>query len=243
MEIEKGIEEILGRNFPLIGAASAAHSKKKNTLQFYNDDVVTDSVVLLLFAGPVVFSCGIQGGHAPMGGKEVITSANKNVIYTIGNRPALKYFEQYAGSEHSLFMNYCFAIFPKDREGFYVRSAPFCDPETGSVTLNGIVEQGDYVQIGSVDKETCIDSCTQSIRMALENYPGSRPSAVLLFSCAGRKMMLGTQVIKETQTVEKYLGGIPFSGFYSYGEIGPLSKGSKSLFHGTTFITLLIGSA
>jgi small ligand-binding sensory domain FIST len=50
-------------------------------------------------------------------------------------------------------------------------------------------------------------------------------------------------VIKEYQTVKEYLGDIPFCGFYSYGEIGPLSKGSKSLFHGTTFITLLIGSA
>lgn len=242
-DIDKGIEEILGQNFPLIGAATAAHSKQRATFQFCNDEVVTDSVVLLLFAGPVVFSCGIKGGHAPMGGKEKVTSVNKNILYRVGNKSAFEYFQSYIGKSHSLFMNYCLAVFEKDREGFYVRSAPFCDPETGSVTLNGIVPEGSYVQIGTADKNTCIDSCTQSVLSALENYPGSKPEAALLFSCAGRKIMLGTQVVKEYQTVKKHLDDIPFSGFYAYGEIGPLSKGSKSLFHGTTFVTLLIGSA
>lgn len=242
-DIDKGIEEVLGQNFPLIGAASAAHSKQRTTFQFCNDEVVTDSVVLLLFAGPIVFSCGIQGGHAPMGGKEIVTSVNKNVLYKIGDKPALEYFQRYIGDSHSLFMNYCLAVFEKDRESFYVRSAPFHDIETGSVTLNGVVSEGSYVQIGTADKNTCVDSCTQSIRMALENYPGSKPSAALHFSCAGRKVMLGTQVVKEVQTVREYLGDIPFCGFYAYGEIGPLTKGSKSLFHGTTFITLLLGSA
>ena len=242
-DIDKGIEEVLGQNFPLIGAATAAHSKQRTTYQFCNDDVITDGVVLLLFAGPIVFSCGIQGGHAPMGGKEEVTSANKNVLYRIGERSALEYFKHYIGEPYSLFMNYCLAVYEKDRESFYVRSAPFSDPETGSVTLNGIVPEGAYVQIGTADKNTCIESCTQSLRIALESYPGSKPSAAILFSCAGRKVMLGTQVIKEFQTVKEYLGDIPFLGFYSYGEIGPLTKGSKSLFHGTTFITLLIGSA
>lgn len=240
-DIDQGIEEVLGKNFPLIGAATAAHSKKRTTYQFCNDEVVTDSVALLLFAGPIVFSCGIKGGHAPMGGKELVTSSNKNILYTIGDKPALEYFQRYIGESYSLFMNYCLAVYEKDRDSFYVRSAPYCDPQTGTVTLNGIVPQGTYVQIGTVDKNTCNDSCSQSLQMALQNYPGSKPSAAILFSCAGRKIMLGTQVVKEVQLAMENLGDIPFCGFYSYGEIGPLTKGSKSLFHGTTFITLLIG--
>ncbi|HEX9062400.1 MAG TPA: FIST N-terminal domain-containing protein [Clostridia bacterium] len=240
--VDSGIEEILGQNFPLIGAASAAHSKKMTTFQFYNDEVLTDSVVLLLFAGPVVFSCGIKGGHVPLGGKEVVTSVNKNVLYRIGDKSALEYFQHYIGNSYNLFMNYCLAVFEKGREGFYVRSAPACDPDTGSVTLNGIVHEGSQVQIGTVDRDSCIDSCTESVRIALDGYPCKNPSAVLIFSCAARKIMLGTQVVKESQRVKEYIGDIPYCGFYAYGEVGPLSKGSKSLFHGTSFITLLIGS-
>lgn len=241
-DIDKGIEEVLGENFPLIGAASAAHSKKRTTFQFYNDKVVTDSVVLLLFSGPITFSCGINGRHTPMGARELVTSSNKNVLYSIGDNPALEYFQRYIGSSHILFMNYCLAVYEKDREGFYVRSAPFFDPDTGSVTLNGVVPEGSYVQLITADKKSCIDTCTRSIKTALDNYTGNKPAAALNFSCAGRRIMMGTQVIKEAQTVQEHLNDIPFCGFYSFGEIGPLTQGSKSLFHGTTFITLLIGS-
>lgn len=242
-DVNVGIAEVLGEKFPLIGAASSAHSKKRTTYQFYNNEVVTDSMVLLLFAGKVAFSCGIQGGHSPMGGKEEVTVAEKNVLYKIGDQPAFDYFQRYIGEDYSLFMNYCLAVYEKDRDSFYVRSAPFHDKEAGTVTLNGIVPQGAFVQIGTADKDTCIESCQRSLKMALENYPGTKPEAALVFSCAGRKMMMGTKVVKEAEMVQKSLGGVPFCGFYAYGEFGPMKKQQKSLFHGTTFITLLLGPA
>jgi hypothetical protein len=243
LEIDKGMEGVLGATFPIIGAAAAAHSKRKETYQFYNGEVLTDSVVLLLFAGAVVFSCGIKGGHAPMGGKARVTSSQRNVIYQIDNEPALNYFRRYIGKNVTLFMNYCLAVYEAGRESFYVRSAPYCDTQIGSVTLNGKVPEGSLVQIGTADKETMIPSCTESLHRALDTYPGSKPAAALLFSCAARKMIMGTKVIEESETVRRHLGAIPFCGFYSYGEFGPPEKGEKSLFHGATFVTLLFGPA
>jgi hypothetical protein len=240
-EVSKGIGEILGEAFPLFGGASAAHSKRRTTHQFCNDEILTDSVVLLLFSGPVLFSYGIMGGHSAMGGKEKITSSSKNVLYTIGDEPALEYFHRYIGKDYDLFMNYCLAVFEEGRDSFYVRSAPFCDVEKGTVTLNGVVKEGAYIQIGTADKDTCADSCVASIRMALKNYPGKRPAAALHFSCAGRKKMLGTQAFLEAQISRRHLIGIPSAGFYAYGEFCPLGQGLPSMFHGTTFVTLLIG--
>lgn len=241
LNIDNGFKGVLGDAFPIIGAASAAHSKRRTTYQFCNDEVLTDSLVLLLFSGEVAFSCGIKGGHSPMGGKETVTSVQKNILYRIGDRPALEYFRRYIGNQYNLFMNYCLAVYEEGREGFYVRSAPFCNEETGSVTLNGQVPEGALVQIGTADKETMIPSCVESIQRALAAYPGSKPAAALFFSCAGRKMIMGTQINQETEAVRRHIDDIPFCGFYSYGEFGPLEKGSKSLFHGATFVTLLIG--
>ncbi len=240
-EVSKGIGEVLGETFPLIGGASSAHSKRRTTYQFMNDEILTDSVVLLLFSGPVLFSFGIQGGHSAIGGKERITSSNKNVLYTIDGKPALEYFTRYAGGDYDLFMNYCLAIFEEGAETFYVRSAPFCDPEAGTITLNGVVSEGAYIQIGTADKSECARSCTTSIRMARDSYPGKKPAAVLHFSCAGRKKMLGTQTSQEFDIAKEHWGDIPFCGFYAYGELSPLKKGNKSMFHGTTFVSLLIG--
>lgn len=242
-EIDTGIQEILGRNFPIIGGASAAHSKRRTTFQFCKDEIATGSVVLLLFAGPVRFSCGIMGGLSPIAGREEVTSAKKNVLYKIGEKTALDYFRRYIGDNYNLFMNYCLAVYEKDRsDGFYVRSAPFHDAQAGTVTLNGIVPEGASVQLGTCDKNVCIQSCAESIRIALDNYPGTKPSCALFFSCAGRKMIMGTQVILEAETVKTSLGDLPFCGSYGYGEIGPIKPGNPSLFHGTTFVTLLVGT-
>jgi hypothetical protein len=240
--VDKGIQAVLGRTFPVVGGASAAHSKQRRTFQFCNGEVLTDSVVLLLFAGPVVFSCGIKGGHAPMGPKEPVTLAKNNVLYTIADKPAVEYFRKYTGN-YDLFMNYCLAVYEQDRDGFYVRTAPFSDAEKGTVTLNGRVPAGAMVQIGAADKDTLLQSCHDSLRMALDSYPGGRPAAALFFSCAGRKMIMGTQAFQETKTVEASLPAIPFAGFYCYGEFGPLERGDPYMFHGTTFITLLVGAA
>ena len=240
-DVDKGIAAVFGENFPMIGAASAAHSKKRQTFQFCNDQVLKDSIVLLLFAGNASFSCGIKGGHAPMGGKSVVTSVKRNILYRIDNETAYDYFSRYVGADAGLFMNYCLAVFEPGRDSFYVRSAPFTNKEDGTVTLNGVVPEGSLVQMGTADKDTCVESCETSIQTALSRYSGNKPAAVLFISCAGRKMMLGTQVVKEAAMAKKYFPDVPFVGLYSYGEIGPLENGGKSLFHGTTFITLIIG--
>jgi hypothetical protein len=239
-DIDKGIQAVLGGSFPVIGGASAAHSKQRKTFQFCNGEVLTDSVVMLLFAGPVVYSCGMQGGFTPMGPKEPVTVAANNVLLQIAGRPAAEYFRQYIGN-YDLFMNYCLAVYEKDRESFYVRSAPFTDVATGSVTLNGRVPEGCLVQIGTADKNNIVLSCTESLRRALDSYPGGRPAAALLFSCAGRKIIMGTKIIREVQSVQRHLPGVPFAGFYCYGEFGPLERGDPYMFHGTTFVTLLLG--
>jgi small ligand-binding sensory domain FIST len=77
--------------------------------------------------------------------------------------------------------------------------------------------------------------------MALDTYPGKKPAAAFHVSCAGRKKMMGTQAVRESQISKAYLKDIPSAGYYAYGEFSPLEKGSAAMFHGTTFVTLLIG--
>jgi hypothetical protein len=240
-EVTGGMAELLGASFPLFGGASAAHSKRRTTYQFCNGEILTDSVVLLLFSGPVLFSYGIRGGHSAIGGRAKITSSDKNVLYTINDKPALDYFHHYIGHNHDMFMNYCMAIFEEGRESFYVRSAPFCDEQAGTVTLNGVIREGSYIQIGTADRDTCAGSCETSVRAALSGYPGKMPAAALSVSCAGRKKILGTQSEKESQIARANLNDIPFIGYYAYGEFSPLEPGSATLFHGTTFVTVLLG--
>lgn len=239
-DVDQGIRSVFGSTFPVLGGAASAHSKQRKTYQFYNNEVLTDSVVLLLFAGPVVFSYGIRGGFSKVGTQEPVTAARDNVVYRIGDKPALEYFRKYIGSV-DLFINYCLAVYDKDE--FYLRSAPSADTEEGSVTLNSRIPEGAMVQIVAMDKETVVQSCYDSVSQAVESYSGEKPAAALVFSCAGRKLTMGTQVVKEVQAVRQYLPDVPFAGFYCYGEFGPSEKDGPYGFHGTTFVTLLLGQA
>lgn len=240
--VDLGVQSVLGHRFPVAGGVSAAHSKLRKTRQFHGREVLSESVVLLLFAGPVRFSCGMRGGHSPLALRLPITRAAGNVLERIGEDTALEYFQKYTGKV-DLFMNFCLAVFEKGRETGYVLSAPACDPDKGTVTLNGPVPCDGEVQLGTADRENLERSCAQSLRLALAGFGGGRPAGVLVFSCAGRKMMLGTRVGMESEAVRQALPGVPFAGFYCYGEFGPLERDDPFRFHGTTFVTLLFGEA
>lgn len=238
--VDAGVKEILGETFPVIGGVAAAHSKKRKTYQFFQNTVATDSAALLLFSGDIHFSFGIKGGHSPFGMREVVTRAEKNVVYTIGDRTAYEYFRHYVG-EYDLFMNYCLAVFPDGGDRFYVLSAPHSDADKGSVSLNGPLPQQAEVQIGTADRNNISSSCRESIENALAAYTGSKIRAALFFSCAGRKMIMGTKIVQEYEIARSLLPNVPFAGFYCYGEFAPIMLGAPFHFHGTTFVTLLLG--
>ena len=238
--VDMGIKNILGENFPVFGGVSAAHSKQRKTYQLINNAVVTDSVVLLLFAGEIHFSFGIKGGHSPLGLREAVSQVEKNTLYKIGQRTAYDYFKHYIG-DIDIFMNYCLAVFPNRSDDYYVLSAPRSDPKAGSVSLNGFVPEDAEVQIGTADRNVIASSCVESVQGAIDRYPGKKIAAALVFSCAGRKMIMGTKIIEEYEIVERLLPNTPFSGFYCYGEFGPIQRDGAFRFHGTTFVTLLVG--
>jgi len=64
----------------------------------------------------------------------------------------------------------------------------------------------------------------------------------LTFSCCLRKEALGTRVEEELSVLRETLPpSTAVVGFYSNGEIAPLSPGDRSFFHNATLVTVLIG--
>lgn len=240
--VDRGVKAQLGETFPVFGGVAAAHAKNRKTHQFYNGEVVSDSVVLLLFAGPVRYAFGIKGGHAPLGLREKVVASENNVLYRIGDSTAYDYFRRYVGA-YDLFMNYCLAVYPDCSDEYFVLSAPSSDENEGLVRLNGFVPPQAEVQIGTANKEVIASSCAQSLDTAVRHFGGGEPAGALFFSCAGRKMIMGTKIGQESEIAAKRLPRTPFIGFYCYGEFGPPAAGEPYRFHGTTFVSLLIGEA
>ncbi|MEI7707967.1 MAG: FIST C-terminal domain-containing protein [Chlorobium sp.] len=67
-----------------------------------------------------------------------------------------------------------------------------------------------------------------------------------MFSCVGRKLVLGRRIQEEVDAVREIIGlDVPLIGFYTYGEIGPIDKTKKELssvkFHNETVVLWVLG--
>ena len=244
VQIVENLQQILGPQVPIFGGMTADQWRFKQTYQFFQDKVYSDSVPILLFSGPVLFSHGIASGWQPIGKPGHITRAVRNVVYEIDGKPALDFYAYYLGPL-SPSSEYPLAVFEPGGELTYMRAPNgIYDPESGSITFFGDLPEGALVQITEASRDNVLSASQSSVEQALQRYPGSMPSAALFFSCAGRRQMLGSRTGEEYQLIQESLKqSLPGCGFYTHGEIAPLQQKGPTYFHNETFITLLIGEA
>jgi hypothetical protein len=241
-EIVDALQTELG-NIPLLGGIAAERSKAEQTYQFYRNEVLEDSVPILLFSGNLLLSHAFDSGWRPIGKKGQVTRVKSNIIYSIDEQPALEFYRHYF-QNYSLDAVYPLAIFTPGEEKFFLRATLGHDPEIGSLVLGGNVPLGSRVQITESDPEAVITASKTSLEMAWQSYPGKQPTAALFFSCAWRRWVLGTQITREYEAIvqSSMQQSLPCCGFYTFGEIAPLGPQGEALIHNTTFVTLLLGT-
>jgi hypothetical protein len=87
VSILNGLKLALGEKFPIFGGLAADQSKYQNTYQFFQTQVLSDSVPVLLFSGNVLFSHGVASGWLPIGKTSKVTKVEKNIVYEIDDKP------------------------------------------------------------------------------------------------------------------------------------------------------------
>jgi hypothetical protein len=244
--IIEGFRLSLGENFPIFGGTAADQWRMKGTIQFYNNKVFTDAAPFLLIGGSLLFSFGVETGWIPIGKKAVVTRSDNNVVYKIEKDNALEFYKHHLGEsigldDENALADYPLAVFEENEENFYLRSPNIIDRETGSMTFVGNVPQGSTIQITHSTRDKIIEATKTSVNASVTDYPGTKPSAALCFSCASRKQVLGTRVKEEYDAFKKNFPDLPVVGFYTYGEIGPLGWNKPARFHNNTFFNLIIG--
>ncbi|ALF53211.1 hypothetical protein ACX27_10720 [Nostoc piscinale CENA21] len=239
--IVEGLKLALGKDIPIFGGLTADQWKFEKTYQFFQTEILNDAVPVLIFSGNFLFSQGVASGWHPLGKKGKITKVDKNILYEIDGKPALDFYHHYLGGLPPS-GEYPLAVFESETEEFYMRAPSVYDPKIGSITFLGEIPADVFVQIAQASRNEILDAAKTSITNALNNYPGKQPNAALFFSCAARRLLLGTRTIEEYQLAQEFLTAeIPGCGFYTHGEISPLNGGGETRLHHETFVTLLIG--
>lgn len=238
--ILQSLQQVLGPDVTIVGGATGDNSLFKKTYQFYQTEIVNDSVPLLLFSGNLQLGHGVASGVTPISDPGRVTAASSNIVYAIDHKPAADFYRYYLGSsnfvgEHPL------AIMERGGS-FYLRWATSCNEMDGSISFAADVPLNAEVCIAEADRSQLLMATQASMAQAIATYPSPNPEVLLIFSCAGRRHFLGTQVTKEYQLATNYLTQkISCIGFYTYGEIVPPQKGALPLFHNLSFVTLLLG--
>lgn len=240
-EITEGLNRVL--DIPVIGGTAGDYVRFKQTYQFFNGEVLSDSIPVLLLGGEIHYGYGFSCGWQPVGERGTVTKVEGDMVFEIDHKPATDFYLRYIPNLERP-TEYPIAIFDStDSDYFYLRSPVSANHETGSIHFFGDVPYGATVQCTISDTEQVLRATQDAVNSAKSMFGNGKPALMLLFSCGGRAMYLGPRTSKEYEyAIDELDNDDPqVAGFYSYGEIVPLRAGEKSFFHNVTIIALLLG--
>ena len=208
------------------------------TYQYCDDEVISGGISYALLSGKAQASWAISHGLVPIGGERIVTRSKGNVIYEIDDKPAVEVLKEYL-PEHALteerdWMRYAISLalcfrapsYMKDEE-YVVRGVPALRMADGSIIVQTEVSEGTSVWFSSRDKEKMITGLDRMARQIKEQLGGEKPKLVFQFECLTRgKTMLREQ--EKLQLLKRFRQSVdpdvPWAGFYTIGEIGPVEK-------------------
>ncbi len=241
LHVIKGAQKILGESFEIVGGALGDEGAFKNTYQFYNGTVYQNTVVGLLISGAqLTTATGVRSGWEAVGNRFTCTKSKGNVVYKFGDKTALEIYKDYLGSERykklpAIGLEYPLGLVDEKAEiegynYFQIRCPVGINEKDGSVTFAASIPEGKEVTLTYSSRTSIINGSKLAAHQAKKTLGSAKPRLVMMFSCVGRKMVLGRRTNEEINVVREVFGNrVPIVGFYTYGEIGPIDKRISSL--------------
>jgi len=246
----RALRTALGDGVPIVGGGAAPRDPSTegdgaSSREFAGDVLAGDALTILVFAGPVAFSFGVETGWRGVGPRATITRISDAGVLEIDGRPALEFYERYVGAGQPPIANPLAVFEGPGSDRFYLRTPVAYDRERGSIAFFGAVPEGATVQLTMASTDQIFEGAKASFTDALAAFPdGVHPDAALLFSCATRKFLLGTRAGREIEIAREVLGAaLPIGGLYCMGEIAPMEVTDGTRFHNATMVSVLLGSA
>lgn len=248
-DLLRGLTEALGPAVHISGALAGDGGAFTRTYTLLGGLISDQHAVALGFYGDhVALSTGSAGGWEPFGPVRRITRSAANILFELDGVPALEVYKRYLGAWAKDLpgsgLLFPFALLGEDeRATGLIRTMLGLNEAEGSLTMAGDMPSGGYVRLMHAGTSALVEGARDAARAAL--LPDSQASLGLLFSCVGRKLLMGGRVDEEVEVVSEVVGRDRcLTGFYSYGEFGaPDAFGECRLHNQTMTVTLLQESA
>jgi hypothetical protein len=248
-----GLQERIGKSFPLIGIAASEKSAPVKTNVIFDEGICQNSACGILLGGKFHFAIGVGQGWKPLGKYHRVTKSYGNVIYEIENMPAVKMYEEYFARSiaalrkdlNSISALYPLGVYLEPEKDYLLRNVIAIESD-GSLTLRGEVPDNALIRLMIGTKESCLKVARDAAEQAMKGLTGRKLSFALVFSSASRYTLLGRDVHKELEIIRDRLGNdIPICGVYTYGEIGPMRSINylgKTYFHNQSINIIAFGT-
>jgi hypothetical protein len=236
----KGLTHELSPEVSITGGLSGDGDRFEETFVICDGAPQHDLVSVLGFYGNrLKVGYGSRGGWDPFGPERLVTKSTGNVLYELDGKSALGLYKNYLG-DHARGLPATALLFPlsirvEHGESKLVRTILSVDEGDESMTFAGDVPEGTYAQFMKANFNRLIDGAVEASRISHEGIGEDPPDLAILISCVGRRMILKQRVEEEVEGVQDMLGReTVLTGFYSYGEISPSSKGAPCELHNQT---------
>ncbi len=250
----RGVQEVLGKNFPIIGGSAGDDFLFKKTYEYYNDQVLSSCMIGIGLSGKFSFGVGVRHGWEPIGLPMKVTKAKGGKLIEINNRPALSIYEDYFGKRAEelikepiakMAYTYPLGMSVKGSSELLIRDVVIANKK-GEITCAAEIPQGSEIRLMLGDSEKAIQAAKEAAENALVQLKGIEPKVIFVFDCMARRKLLGPRIGEEIAAIQKVLGKeVPLIGFYTYGEQAPLGGiiGAEcfSVFHNETMALMVLG--
>ncbi|NUQ72339.1 MAG: FIST C-terminal domain-containing protein [Polyangiaceae bacterium] len=245
-----GMQDILGRKFPIVGGVAADDLQFDQTYELFNRKVLSGGAVAVALKGRIAVASGAKAGFQPLGAARTCTKVeNGRLVLELDGVPALNLYKEFLG-DRANDLQTAGIEFPlgivggmpgeyqvSDEQILVVRAVQGVDEARMGLICSGEVLEGARVRMTRATKEDILQGAVSAVDEAKKIVP--EPSAAFIFDCAGRKLVLGPRYKDEIQAVVSRLGpDVPAIGFYTYGELSPVQ--GVTMHHDETFTIALI---
>ncbi len=247
-----GLQENLGRSFPLVGASASNNFDHQKTFQYVNNELLSESCCGILFGGKFNFGFGIKHGWFALGKMRCVTESSGNVIQKIDGEAAVKLYEDYFAKDTAelakelrrISISYPLGIYLPGEKEYLLRNI-ISIKEDGSLVTRGDVPQNSKIRLMISTEDSRLEAAVASCEEAKRNLGGQKIKFVMVFDSAARFSLLGRQNNIELDVIKEVLGkDTPLIGIYTNGEQAPLKSISyfgKTYFRNQSINILAIG--
>jgi hypothetical protein len=229
----------------LAGGGAGDDARFARTHVFLGTEAHTDAAVALEILSDKPIGVGVGHGWQPSGTPLRATEVDGMRVVGFNGQPAVEAFEQHAAATGQAFDRadplpfFLHNILGVDTGHGHRLRVPLAVDADGAVLCAAEIPEQARVHIMTASSTSAADAAFAATRAAVAALGDTPPAAAVFFDCVATRLRLGDAFGFELEQVGRALGGAPFVGCNTYGQIARADR-QFSGFHNCTAVVLAL---